>query len=76
MTEKIVFSVNELSQYLHISQSTIRKLVREKSIPHYRILSRIFFDKESIDTWINNQEITNLNSDIQALPTSITILRW
>lgn len=73
--EKIVFNVEELSKYLHTSQSSIRKLVREKNIPHYRILSRIFFDKESIDIWINNQEISNLSNNIQAPPTSISILR-
>lgn len=58
---KIVFNVEELSNYLHISQSSIRKLIREKKIPYYRILSRIFFDKESIDMWIKNQETINLN---------------
>ena len=73
-SEKIVFNVEELSKYLHTSQSSIRKLVREKNIPHYRILSRIFFDKESIDTWINNQETSNLNN-VQAPPISISILR-
>ena len=73
-SKKTVFNVEELSKYLHTSQSSIRKLVREKNIPHYRILSRIFFDKESIDIWINNQEISNFNN-IPAPPTSISILR-
>lgn len=63
---KIVFNVEELSNYLRISQSSIRKLIRENKIPYYRILSRIFFDKESIDIWIKNQELNNLNSFLGA----------
>lgn len=59
-TEKIVFNVSEVCNYLHTSQSSIRKLIRTKQIPHYRILSRIFFDKEAIDMWINNQQLNNL----------------
>lgn len=51
-----VFSVSEIAEYLHCSESSIRKLIREKNIPFFRIASRIFFKKESIDEWIKNQE--------------------
>ena len=60
-SEKIVFNVSEVCNYLHTSQSSVRKLIRTKQIPHYRILSRIFFDKETIDMWISNQQLNNLN---------------
>ncbi len=63
MDKKIVFNVDELSAYLHVSKSSIRKMVRTKEIPFFRILSRIFFDKEIIDIWIKNQQISNLNSE-------------
>ena len=63
MDKKIVFSVDELSDYLHVSKSSIRKMVRTKEIPFFRILSIIFFDKEIIDIWIKNQQISNLNSE-------------
>lgn len=67
MEPKIVFNVEELSEYLHISKSSVRKMVRTKTIPFYRILTRIFFDKETIDIWIRNQQISNLNN-MQAPP--------
>ena len=67
--EKIVFNVSDVCKYLHTSQSSIRKLVRTKQIPHYRILSRIFFDKETIDIWIKNQQLNNLTNCLQAPPT-------
>jgi excisionase family DNA binding protein len=60
-SQKIVFNVSEVCNYLHTSQSSIRKLIRTKQIPHYRILSRIFFDKETIDMWISNQQLNSLN---------------
>ena len=66
--EKIVFNVPEVCKYLHTSQSSIRKLVRTKQIPHYRILSRIFFDKETIDIWIKNQQLSNFNDYLSAPP--------
>lgn len=57
--DRIVFNVNELADYLKVSQSTIRKLIREKAIPHFRIFSKILFNKQDIDLWI--QENINKN---------------
>ena len=54
--ERIVFNVKEVAKYLSVSESTIRKLVREKKIPFFRILSKILFNKELIDKWISNSE--------------------
>ncbi|MBP3284390.1 MAG: helix-turn-helix domain-containing protein [Clostridia bacterium] len=55
-SQKITFNVKEVSVYLRVSNSSIRKLVRTRAIPFYRVLSRIFFDKEAIDLWIANQD--------------------
>ena len=57
--KKIIFNVSQLCEYLHTSQSSIRKLVRTNQIPHFRLLSRILFDKEMIDLWLNNQQLKN-----------------
>lgn len=54
------YNIKEVSQYLKCSVSGIRNLVRNKSIPYYRIGNRLFFKKESIDLWIQNQEETNM----------------
>lgn len=50
-----VFNIKELANYLHCSKSTVRKLVRNKAIPNFRIANRIFFRKNFIDVWIDNQ---------------------
>ena len=57
MTE--VFTVKEVANYLHCSQSTIRKLLKKNQIPSFRVGYRIFFKKSLIDQWITNQWITN-----------------
>lgn len=54
-----VFNIKELADYLHCSESTVRKLVRNKVIPSFRIANRIFFRKNFIDMWINNQCTNN-----------------
>ena len=35
--ENIAFNIKELADYLKVSQSGIRKLIRNKSIPFFRI---------------------------------------
>lgn len=50
-----VFNVKEVAEYLHCSTSTIRKLMRKKEIPSFRVAYRVFFKKSIIDQWINNQ---------------------
>lgn len=54
-----VFNIKELANYLYCSESTIRKLVRNKVIPSFRIANRIFFRKNFIDIWMNNQCTNN-----------------
>lgn len=54
------FGVKELSEYLKCSESTIRKLVRSKAIPYYRIGSKLYFSKTAIDLWVRQQEAINL----------------
>lgn len=50
-----VFDVKELTKYLRCSESTVRKLIRQKEIPNFRVANRIFFKRALIDTWIQNQ---------------------
>ena len=53
-TEKRVLDSIEAAQYLGISYWLIRKLVREKKIPHYRIESKTLFTKELLDRYIED----------------------
>lgn len=50
--EQETLDVNETAEFLRISPWTVRDMVRTKSIPHYRIRSRIFFRKREIEKWV------------------------
>ena len=52
--EKRVLDSIEAAQYLGISYWLIRKLVREKKIPYYKIESKTLFTKEILDKYIQD----------------------
>ena len=52
--EKRVFDSVEAAEYLGISYWLIRKLVREKKIPYYKIESKTLFTKEILDKYIQD----------------------
>ncbi len=55
MSKKIC-DIQELSEYLKVSVSEIRKLVRSKRIPHFRIGNRLKFDLNKINSWLDDLE--------------------
>lgn len=59
ITKRVLDSM-EAAQYLGISYWLIRKLVREKKIPHYKIESKTLFTKEILDKYIQDslEEVT------------------
>jgi excisionase family DNA binding protein len=46
-----VLTVEEVARYLHVHQSTIYRLARQKELPAFRVGSDWRFDIESIDKW-------------------------
>lgn len=52
--EKRALDSVEAAQYLGISYWLIRKLVREKKIPYYKIESKTLFTKEILDKYIQD----------------------
>ena len=57
-----VLGVKDIAEYLNCSESKIRNMVRDKEIPYFRIGNKLNFNKEAINNWIHNQEITNLQA--------------
>ena len=52
----LIFTVEDLSNYLRIPKSTIYKLVREGKIPAQKIGRHWRFRKEAIDRWLENKQ--------------------
>ena len=61
---KEIYNIRDLSNYLKISPSEIRKLVRQNKIPYFRVGNRIKFDKQSINEWIENLEKDNSRNSV------------
>lgn len=55
-----ILNIKEVSEYLHCSISTIRKLIRANQIPYFRIGNRLLFNREQIDNWIFSQTSNTL----------------
>ena len=55
MTKEIC-GVKELADYLGISVSGVRKLVSEKRIPYFKVLSCIKFDLNEINLWLEESQ--------------------
>ena len=47
----MVLTVEEVARYLHVHQSTIYRLLRQKELPAFKVGSDWRFNIESIDKW-------------------------
>ncbi|MCL6456981.1 MAG: helix-turn-helix domain-containing protein [Gorillibacterium sp.] len=48
-----VFSLKEASAYLHISESTLRRMIETQEIPFFRLRGQLFFRQSDLDTHID-----------------------
>ncbi len=64
ITETLL-TLDELSEYLQVSKSTLYKLVQAGKVPGTKIGKHWRFRKVTIDLWIdgNQQESTKLNKE-------------
>lgn len=54
--ERKLYSIEEIAIYLDVSVPYVRKLIRSRDIPYYRIGNRLKFDKEKIDDWLETHK--------------------
>ena len=52
-----MLDIKQTAQYLNISVSLLRKLVRNKEIPHNRLGVKLLFSKAEIDIWLKDHQI-------------------
>jgi excisionase family DNA binding protein len=50
-----VFTIDDLSNYLRISRSTLYKLAKAKQLPGQKVGRHWRFHKEAIDSWLKNK---------------------
>ncbi|MBP6943876.1 MAG: helix-turn-helix domain-containing protein [Candidatus Omnitrophica bacterium] len=45
-------TMEEVVNYLSLSEGSIRKLIQEQSFPHVKVLRKYLFNKQDIDAWL------------------------
>jgi excisionase family DNA binding protein len=45
----------EVAEYLHVSEQTVRRMVRDKELPSFRVRNQIFVRQQDVDQWIHRQ---------------------
>ena len=53
---KTICDIKTISEYLDISIPKVRKLVRERRIPFFRVGNRLKFELERINLWIEEKQ--------------------
>jgi len=61
---KIYLSIDELSDYINLSTSTIYKKTHLRTIPFIKTGKKLLFKKEAIDEWLQ-QHTHDTVSDLQ-----------
>ena len=52
-------TVMQVADYLGVHSDTIYTMVKQRQIPHFRVRRRILFSYETINAWINEQEVNS-----------------
>ena len=60
--DKVVFNLNDLSDYTGITKSYLYKLTSTAAIPHFKPNGKmVFFNKAEIDQWLQRNRVTLAN---------------
>lgn len=54
---KQYLSIKEVSNYLGLSENTIRKYVWLRTIPYTKVGSRVLFNLETLNSWIEKKSV-------------------
>lgn len=60
-----ILNVREAAKYLRISESIVRRLVREERIPFFKIERRYLFSRTVVDNWVKELSIMPVNKIIE-----------
>lgn len=58
ITKKNILDVAAVASYINVSQTKIYRLVNANQIPHFRIDTKILFDKSDVDIWIKSKKVS------------------
>jgi excisionase family DNA binding protein len=53
----LVLTVPEAAEFLRVSESIVRRLIRENRIPYFQIESRYLFYQPALEEWIKRRMV-------------------
>lgn len=56
MDNKLYLTYSELSEFIGISVSALKNLVRSKQIPHLKISRSVRFDLNDVQSWLEDKK--------------------
>jgi excisionase family DNA binding protein len=56
-TEPVVFTVSDTAKFLRVSESLVRRLIRERRIPFLQIDGRYLFYRPAVEEWLRAKTI-------------------
>lgn len=56
-----IFDFNEASRFLKISDSTLRRMVRDEEVPYFKQRGNLFFRQIALNEWILRKERSGAN---------------
>lgn len=59
-------NVQDLKEYIHVSESYVYKKVSKNQIPHIKLGSRTLFERNQIDAWVING--SRMEDNLPSLP--------
>jgi excisionase family DNA binding protein len=65
MEDPKILNVRDAAKFLRISESIIRRLIREQRIPFFKIEGRYLFSRTVIENWVTGLSITPVNDTIE-----------
>jgi len=66
VTDRVIMNVPEASDFLRVSESIIRRLIKEKRIPFHKIEGRYLFYKLKLEEWISTLTINPSGPDVKS----------
>jgi excisionase family DNA binding protein len=54
-----VFDFKQATEYLNLSESTLRRMVSDKEVPFFKQRGQFFFRQNDLDRWIDEQVASN-----------------
>jgi excisionase family DNA binding protein len=56
-SERMIMNVPDVADFLRVSESTIRKLVKERRIPYFKLEGRYLFYRGALEKWASDLTI-------------------